>query len=42
MTLEVWAYVAIVCFIAWLVYGVITLVAGGFLWPFETDDEDIT
>ena len=35
------AYVAIVCFIAWLVYGVIALVAGGFLWPFDSDDEEI-
>lgn len=42
MTLAVWAFVAVVAFIACLVYGVITLVAGGFLWPFETDDEDIT
>ncbi|HGE6422976.1 MAG: hypothetical protein E7H74_17740 [Escherichia coli] len=41
MTLAVWAYVAIVCFIAWLVYGVIALVAGGFLWPFDSDDEEI-
>ena len=42
MTLAVWAYVAVVGFIAWLVYGVITLVAGGFLWPFDSNDEDVT
>lgn len=42
MTLAVWAFVAIVCFIAWLVCGVITLVAGGFLWPFDSNDEDVT
>jgi hypothetical protein len=42
MTLAVWGYVAIVCFIAWLVYGVITLVAGGFLWPFNSNDGDVT
>lgn len=42
MTLAVWAYVAIVGFIVWLVYGVITLVAGGFLWPFDSNDEDVT
>lgn len=40
MKLAVWAFVAVVAFIAWLVYGGITLVAGGFLWPFESHDED--
>lgn len=42
MTLAVCFFVAIVFFTAWLVYGVITLVAGGFLWPFDSNDEDIT
>lgn len=42
MTLAVFVWVAIVGFIAWLIYGVITLVAGGFLWPFDSNDEDIT
>lgn len=42
MTITIFVWVAIVGFIAWLVYGVITLVAGGFLWPFDSNDEDIT
>ena len=42
MTLAILAYVAIFGFIAWLAYVVITLVAGGFLWPFDSNDEDIT
>jgi len=41
MTFAVWAFVAVVAFIAWMVYGVITLVACGFLWPFDSDDEEI-
>lgn len=42
MTLVLFTWLAIVCFSAWLVYGVITLVAGGFLWPFDSNDEDMT
>ena len=41
MTFAVLAYAAIVCFIAWLVCGVITLVVGDFLWPFDSNDEEI-
>lgn len=42
MILTVFAWVAIVGFFAWLVYGVVTLVVGGFLWPFDSNDEDIS
>ncbi|STJ26706.1 Uncharacterised protein [Citrobacter braakii] len=42
MTLIIFVWLAIVGFIGWLICGVVTLVGGGFLWPFDIDDEDVT
>lgn len=41
MTLLILAWLAIVIIFTWVIYGVITLVAGGFLWPFGGCDDEI-
>ncbi|WP_343530304.1 hypothetical protein [Yokenella regensburgei] len=40
MTLAVLFWMATVVAVMWLICGVATLLAGGFLWPLGKSDED--
>ncbi|MDY3570254.1 hypothetical protein [Enterobacter hormaechei] len=40
MTWGVIAWMFIVLLVLWTICGVASLVAGGYLWPFEEDDDE--